>query len=302
MAALAAGATLMTAPVSRAEDAPSRIHELLDLEFATEYVTPRGMLVHDQGLTFEPLMLTLVNVYKGDSFINDVTLDAGCWNDFSSAPVSKAPPFGSPGKTPWTEIDPIAGVSFGFAKNLKLDLGYTAFAEQILSIPLSQHFTTQLSLNDTDYLKAFALHPYILYWQEVEGKATDADVPQAVAPKATGSVNAPGSSYYFELGVAPSYTIGKVKLELPTRVLLPDKRFYGEYYGGTSFVGIWETGLKATVPMNFMPSGFGHWSFHVGVKYMYFVNDNLYNLNIFNAPGKPTRDTVQGYCGASIFF
>jgi hypothetical protein len=54
--------------------------------------------------------------------------------------------------------------------------------------------------------------------------------------------------------------------------------------------------------MNFMPAGYGHWSCHAGVRYMYFVDDNLYNLNTFNAPGKPTRDTVQVYAGVSIFF
>jgi hypothetical protein len=54
--------------------------------------------------------------------------------------------------------------------------------------------------------------------------------------------------------------------------------------------------------MNFMPQGYGHWSFHAGVKYMDFVDDNLYHLNAFNSPGKPTRTTTLLYCGVSVFF
>jgi len=35
---------------------------------------------------------------------------------------------------------------------------------------------------------------------------------------------------------------------------------------------------------------------------MYFVDDNLYHLNSFNAPGHAIRDTTQVYCGLSMFF
>lgn len=286
----------------------NHVHFLFNLEFANEYVTPRGMIVRDKGVTIQPLLLALVNLYKGDSFINDVTLVAGAWNDFGTSGVSKHPPFGSEPKTHWTEIDPILGLSFGFAKHFKLDVTYTAFAEQILNIETSHHLEVKLSLDDSDYLKAFALHPYVSFWQELDGKATDADVPQAVFGPSTksGSHPAPGSSFYVEIGVAPSYTfkdfLGGLKVEAPCRVLLPNERFYGEYYDSASTVGLYELGLKGTIPLNFMPKGYGHWSFHAGFKYMNFVDDNLYQLNTFNAPGKPTRDTWQGYGGITIFF
>jgi hypothetical protein len=149
----------------------------------------------------------------------------------------------------------------------------------------------------------------------LQGKATDADlpfnlhkigVPGVPAARAGASHPAPNSSYYFDLGVDPSYTfkdtLGGLKLEAPCRLMLPDDRFYGDYYHSSSTVGIWQVGLKGTVPMNFMPAGYGHWSFHAGVNFLYFVDDNLVNLNIFNAPGKPTRDTLQGFAGVSVFF
>ncbi len=286
----------------------TRVHFLFNFEFANEYVTPRGMIVRDKGVTIQPLFLTLANLYKGDSFLSDVTLVAGCWNDFATSGVSKHPPFGSDPKTHWTEIDPILGLSFGFGKAVKLDVTYTAFAEQILDIETSQHLEVKLSFDDSAFLKGFALHPYISFWQELDGKATDADVPQAVfGPSPTsGNHPAPGSSFYLDIGIDPSYTfanvLGGLKIEAPCRVLLPNERFYGEYYKSASTVGLYELGLKATVPMNFMPKGYGHWSFHAGAKYINFVDDNLYQLNVFNAPGEPTRYTWQVYGGISIFF
>jgi hypothetical protein len=67
-------------------------------------------------------------------------------------------------------------------------------------------------------------------------------------------------------------------------------------------VGLWEVGLKGTVPLNFVPPTYGHWSFHAGIKFQYYEDDNLYNLNQFNAARSPTRDTLQGFGGISIFF
>ncbi len=279
---------------------PSRVDALLNFEFSDKYLTPRGMIVHDDGLTFQTLALGLFNVYKGDSFVNDFTLVGGIWNDFSSSGVSVHAPFGSNPKTSWVEIDPIAGISLGIAKHFTLTATYTAFKMEILDIGTSQHFETKLAFDDSPYLKSFAFHPYFLYWQELVGKATAADVPYAVFRGEQG----PDSSYYFEVGAAPSYTFEKIglKLEAPLRLLLPNKNFYGEYYGEASTVGLYELGVKATIPMNFMPQGYGHWGAHVGYRYMHFVDDNLAGMQEFNAPGKATRDVSQVYAGISIFF
>jgi hypothetical protein len=83
---------------------------------------------------------------------------------------------------------------------------------------------------------------------------------------------------------------------------LPNERFYGNYYGESSTVGLFELGAKATVPITCIPASYGHWSFHVGFNYFNFVDDNLYHLNEFNAPGKPKRTTYVVYSGFSAFF
>lgn len=283
---------------------PQRLNVLNSFTFSDKYLTPRGMIVHNDGLTFQWLALGLFNMYKGDTFINNVTLVGGVWNDFSSAGVSVNAPFGSKPKTSWVEIDPIAGISVGFAKNFKLDVTYTAFNMQILDIGTSQHLETKISFDDTSYLKAFALHPYFLYWQELDGKATAAQVPYFVDPLGKSPGTPPDSSYYFELGATPGYTFKNIglKLEAPCRVLLPSKDFYGEYYDKASTVGLYEVGVKATIPLKFVPQGYGFWSFHVGFRYQNFMDENLQGMQQFNAPGKAVDDTVQYYCGLTAFF
>jgi hypothetical protein len=277
---------VLAMPTSRADN--SKVHALAGFEFSDKYLTPRGMIVQNQGLTFQLLTLALVNLHKSDGFLSDVTFVGGFWNDYATSPLPKH--LKSPGATNWIEIDPIAGLSFSFAKNFKLDVTYTAFAMQILDIGTSQHLETKLSFNDTDYLGSWALHPYLLYWKELDGKST--------AAANFGFTE----SYYFEIGVAPAYTAGKWKLEAPLRVLLPDSDFYGNHFAEPSTVGLYEIGVKASTSAGFMPVGYGNWSMHVGVRYMNFTDDNLKHLANGGGFGAPTDDVWQIYAGLNSFF
>ena len=114
----------------------------------------------------------------------------------------------------------------------------------------------------------------------------------------------PDSSHYFEFGITPGYTFKNcgLKLEAPMRVLLPDDDFYGEYYDDASVVGLYEVGVKVTIPLKFMPQGYGHWSIHAGFRYMGFEDENLRGMQEFNAPGKSKSGSSQVYGGISIFF
>ena len=280
---------------------------LLNVEVSDSYITPRGQIVRDNGVTIQPLLLTFINLYEGKGFIDNAKLVAGVWNDFGTKGVSEHPPYGSLPKTHYSEIDPILGVSVGFAKVATLSVTYTAFVEQILDIETSHHLETKLAIDDSKWLGPFALHPYFLYWQELSGKSTAARVPYAVFGKSpfTGSKSAPGEGLYFEIGVDPSYTfkaLADLKIEAPCRVLLPSDQFYGNFYGDTSTVGLYELGVKLSIPLKFMPKAYGSWSVHAGYKYMNFVDENLQGMQQFNSPGKSVDDVHQVYGGLSVFF
>jgi len=258
---------------------PSRTHALVNFEFSDKYLTPRGMIVQNEGLVFQNLILGFFNVYGSDSF--SATLVGGIWNCFGTSKLTD----NSGNPTMWYEIDPIAGMSFDIGKHVTLDVTYTAFNMQIFNIPFSEHLETKLSFKDGDLLGKFALHPYISLWKELHNKAvanTDAN---------------PDESFYVDIGIAPSFTCEKtgIKLEAPCRILLTDGNFYGTGAGSSSTVGLYEIGVKASTPMKFMPAGYGNWSTHLGIKYMDFVDDNL-------VATQGRSDTWQVYGGITTFF
>src|SRR5882762_5226221 len=113
-------------PAASAADAgpTSRVHALVNFEFSDKYLTPRGMIVQNKGLVFQPLVLGFANIYSGESGITDVTAVGGIWNCFGTGRLPSSDSNGKD-KTSWYEIDPIAGISVGIAKKLTLDVTYT---------------------------------------------------------------------------------------------------------------------------------------------------------------------------------
>ncbi|HSY53931.1 MAG TPA: hypothetical protein VK785_05760 [Opitutaceae bacterium] len=283
MAALAFAA----APHARADD--SKVNVLVNFEVSDKYLTPRGVIAANHGLTYQQLLLAFVNLYKSNGFISDVTFVPGVWADFTSHPIP-IHANGGKGAADWVETDPIAGLSVKFAKDFKLDVTYTAFDVRVLDIRTSQNLETKLSFDDSSYLKDFALHPYVSFWQELAGKDTGAS-----------NFGVP-SGYYFDVGIDPGTSIGSWKIEAPLRTLLPSSNFYGTHFASKSTIGLYELGLKASTSLGFMPAGYGSWSFHIGVRYMKFVDRNLQHLSLGGGFGAPVKDTFQSYAGLSTFF
>lgn len=287
LGALAALALPAAASVAHAEDAPaSKTHALVNFEFSDKYLTPRGMIVQNEGLVFQNLVLGFFSLGGCENF--NATLVGGVWNCFGTDSL----PASGGGNTQWYEIDPIAGLSLGLGKYVTLDVTYTAFNMQILAFPggfalgTSEHLETKLSFKDGDLLGKFALSPYVILWTELENKAV----------ANTDGVRA-DESFYFDIGIAPAYSFGDsgFKLEAPCRVLLAESDFYGTSAGGHSTVGLYELGLKASGPLKFMPAGYGNWSAHLGFKYMAFKDDNL-------RATQGRSETVQFYGGITTFF
>lgn len=162
--ALALLGAIPTATAADASDAgpkladappPARVHARFNLEIASSYLTPRGLIVEDQGVVIQPLFLMFVNLWQGDQFINEVTLVPGVWNSFHSRQSG-------PERSRWNETDPVLGVTAVFADAFTLGVTYTVFKSQNGSFRTSQHLETKLGFNDTKHLKAFALHPSVI--------------------------------------------------------------------------------------------------------------------------------------------
>jgi len=282
-----AGTPASKNPVVAPPESEPWIHALLQLDFSDHYITPRGLNVENEGLIFQPLFLVFWDLYSSkDGFLQDVTLTTGVWSSFHTRESGADPGH-------WNEFDPIAGLGFKFADLWKLDLNYTAFRSMVDSYPTSHHLEVKLGFDDSKFLGAFALNPYIAFWKELENKATVAFNP------ATSE-----ESYYFTVGVNPSFKAGPVKFEFPTYINLVDGDFYQKFdgTGGGSGLAVFGTEVKLSVPLTFIPKDMGFWTLYAGVKYYHLSNDGLRDGNMVLTANEHKDDLVQFHGGISIFF
>jgi hypothetical protein len=269
--------------------APGRsVHALLQLDFSDHYITPRGLNVENEGLIFQPLFLVFWDLYSDQtSPLQNVSLTAGVWNSFHTEKSGADPGH-------WNEFDPILGLSFKFADAWKLDTTFTAFESMVDSYPTSTHFEAKLSYDDSRHFGGkFAFNPHVAFWQELDEKATVVFDPSTSE-----------STYYFTLGINPTFTLDPVKFEFPTFINLVDNDFYQQFDGspGGSGLAVFCTGVKASVPLTFVPKEAGFWSLYAGVKFYRLENEGLLNGNVVLTPNEHREDLVQFYGGISIFF
>ncbi|MEO5713403.1 MAG: hypothetical protein ABIT37_07930 [Luteolibacter sp.] len=294
--ALICSNTLSAGEVQSAPAAPEitpalpklKLNMLLQLDVSDHYITPRGLDVEDDGVVFQPLVLLFANLYSSESsFVSSVDLTAGVWSSFHTETEGSGPD-----PSHWNEFDPILGLSYKFADYFKFETNYTAFKSMTDAYPLSHHLELKLSFDDSKWMGAFTLNPYVAYWRELNDKATVAFDPSR-APE----------SYYFTLGINPSVKLGSAKLEFPTFMNIVGDHFYQKLDGsaGGSGVAVISTGVKASVPLKFIPQEYGFWTWYAGVKYYHLDNDGLEDGNKY-AFGNPDSDLVQFNTGLTIFF
>ncbi|TLD69992.1 hypothetical protein FEM03_14775 [Phragmitibacter flavus] len=256
--------------------AKSRIGGLFQIDISDHYITPRGLTVENQGVIFQPLFLLFFDLYDGDGFINDVSLTLGVWNSIHTEKSGADPGY-------WNEIDPIAGLSFGFQGGFKLDTTWTAFESMTDSYDTPHNLEVKLSYSD-NLTDTFSINPFVSYWLEITNKTTFATTD---------------SSYYFTVGINPTYSPKSipVRFELPITVLFPADDFYGE----SSTVGLWSIALKASTPLTFISPSFGKWFLYGKATYHAFENDALVQFGSF-ATGQPDDDEFQFSTGITIIF
>ncbi|HEY5706279.1 MAG TPA: hypothetical protein VIS96_11960 [Terrimicrobiaceae bacterium] len=265
----------------------SIFHVLIQNQFSNYYITPRGLIVQDEGLVWQSLALVFAEIYKGSpkAFINHVGLTVGVWNSVHS----KGDPLAS--TTPhWNEFDFIAGADVTFLKDVNFSLTYLLFVspndayESPNNLELALKYSDHFLEGVTPWGK-LSINPYAKLFIELENKAT---------------VSATSSSFNFELGLIPKYVLNgyPLAIELPSFITLPGAQFYSE----PGVPGLITTGVKVTAPLTFIPKKYGSWSIYGGVQYYHIFNDGLALGNTFLPSSSTNRNPVQFYGGLTLFF
>ena len=224
----------------------------LGVNFVSEYVS-RGLVYENQGAIAQPYADVYFKLYQGDGVINSVTLQLGVWSSLQS---HKNPYDSFGGLRDWFEFDYTGAVAVTFLKNFTTTFSYIeADYPGLPDVDANRNLQLGLAFNDTDYLGVFALHPHFNVLYELN----------------TNSYGAAGikkGGWYYEIGVAPSYTFLKdtqypVTATLPLTVGLGDQN---GFYDGNTF-GYFSAGLNVSVPLAFVPSCFGAWTTNAGFTY-----------------------------------
>jgi hypothetical protein len=277
------------------------IHGFFDISFKNDYITPRGLLVTNTGLTTQILSGMALDLYKSKTgFINDVSVYGGVWNDLWS---KQSDPFvGS-----WNEFDWFVGVNVKFWQDWKFGVEYIEFLSPPHNFHTERHFQFTLGYDDSKWNPFIPFNPYVRLWYETSG---DSNVV----------VGKKGDTYYVEFGVTPTLDLNKygwpVVLTAPTWVSVGPSEYWNRGVTGCGALattpcsldnaGVFSSGLTATVPLKFVPTRLGNWYVKGGFQYYYLINDSLLLAQTFTGTAATYltahRDVWVGFGGVGFAF
>jgi len=269
------------------------IHGFAAVSFKTAYVTPRGLVVENQGLVIQPVAGLVLPLGDAGVFKN-LAVVSGVWNSINTHQSDT-------NVGPWNEMDFFVAVNSTVANDFNLSLTYGAwnFPQSTEAKPSTEHnIDLKISYNDSKLWgnSGFALNPYVDLWWAVSGSST------VVLGKQ-------GDTGYVELGIAPSYTFKQMK-DYPVTVTVPTYFSVGPegYWGAAESggtpdgnFGVFSTAINASMPLSCIPARYGHWHVDAGVSYFYLINDNLLDAgNILS--GNDDRSVFVGSMGIGFNF
>jgi hypothetical protein len=282
----------------------SDIHGFFDMTFANDYVTPRGLLVTNTGLTAQALAGLSFDLYKNanSNSINKIAVYGGIWNDIWSE--QNNPTVGA-----WNEFDWFVGGKVAFMRDWTASVEYVEFRSPPGNFMTERHINVTVAYDDTSWGLPVAFKPYVRFWDELSGSP---DVVTGVSGNGT-------DSYYFEFGMQPTLDLKKyganVVLTAPTWVSVGPSSYWNRGITGCglattacalSNAGIFSTGLTATAPLTWIPKSYGNWYVKGGVQYYNLLNDSLKLAQTFTGTATSYADAHQniavGFVGFGFTF
>src|SRR5579883_2706394 len=294
------------------------IHFFTDVTFLNDYITPRGLLVHNTGLASQILAGVSLDLYKDKmGFINDISITGGVWSDYWSEQHDVH-------VGDWNEFDWFAGINVAFAHNWSFGAQYIEFvppaADLATSFPAIEHNVEfSLAYDDTGWGLPIPIHPYVKLFYELSGPST-----VVLGDK--------GDTYDVEFGIVPTYDTSKATgvpllFTAPTWITLGPTSYWNKNDGTTTVCGplsnmpcalsnegVVSTGLQAKLALDsLVPKRLGSWYVKVGGRYYHVINDALLAAQeftgaaggaagVFGTFPNAHRDVGVGYAGFGFGF
>ncbi len=277
------------------------VHGFFDISFKNDYITPRGLLVTNTGLTTQILGGMAFDLYKSKTgFINDVSVYGGVWNDLWSK--QNHPTVGS-----WNEFDWFVGVSVKFWQDWKFGVEYVEFLSPPGNFSIERNVEFSLAYDDSKWNPFIPFNPYVKLFYAASGPSTVV-------------VGKRGQTYDVEIGVVPTLDLNKygwpVVLLAPTWVTVGPSTYWNRGVTGCGALattpcaldnaGVFSSGLTAKVPLKFVPTRLGNWYVKGGFQYYHLINDSLLLAQTFTGTAATYltahRDVWVGFGGVGFAF
>ena len=247
-------AALGWAGAAHAADGDWELHGFGDISVKSDYVTPRGLVVVDDGVTVQVLNGLVLKSPGG------VTFHAGTWVDLNPG-YNKAENI-----TAVNEFDYFVGVSAYVTPKVEVGAEYSAFISGQPSVAFKPEHNIEFSVkyHDGDKDSPITINPYAKLFWAVSSKSSTVVLGKA------------GDTFDIEVGAVPTVKAGPAKFSMPTWVTFGPKSYWGPAGDGIkdSNFGVFSTGLKAETPLTFLKGGASA-SVYAQVQYYHLINDNL---------------------------
>lgn len=270
-----------------APEAPN-IHGFFSSPFKTAYVTPRGLVVQNEGLVWQPVV-GLVFPLGDLGPVKHFTFVGGIWNSVDTA---EHDPFVGD----WDEMDVFATFSGSVADVISLTLTYSPWNSPPHAFTTEHNIDLKVQYDDSKLWgnSGFALNPYVDgFW--------------AVAGDSTVILGRHGGTGYFEPGIVPTFVF-KAMPQYPVTLTLPMYTQIGpsRYWDAThtfsrSDFGLISGSFNLSVPMSFIPARYGHWHADLGFTYDYLINNALLHAGEL-ASGNNNHNVLIGSLGFGVNF
>ena len=264
------------------------VHGFFSSPFKTAYVTPRGLVVEDKGVVWQPVVGLVFPV--GDlGLFKNFTVVGGIWNNFNSA---QDDPFVGP----WNECDFFISFSATILDSISLTLTYSPWYSPPHAFHTEQNMDLKVQYDDSKLWgkSGLSLNPYVDFWWAIAGDSTVI-------------LGRKGNTGYIEPGIVPTYTIKSmpaypVTLTFPMYVQIgPDSYWDRSGAFSNQNIGLFSVSANATMPLSFIPVRYGHWHGDLGVTYDYLINNALLHAGTI-ASGNTNHNVVIGTIGFGVNF
>jgi hypothetical protein len=275
-----------TAPAAPVEQ--PNVHGFFSSPFKTAYVTPRGLVVQNEGVVWQPVIGLVFPVGDLGPFKN-FTVVGGIWNNFESA---QDDPFVGA----WNECDFFLSLSTTVFNSINLTLTYSPWYSPPHAFHTEQNLDLKVGYDDSKMWgkSGFSLNPYVDFWWAISGDST------VILGKK-------GNTGYIEPGIVPTYTVQSIPgypltLTFPMYVQVgPDSYWDASGTFSNQNIGLFSVSANATMPLTFIPVRYGHWHADLGVTYDYLINNALLHAGTI-ASGNTNHNVIIGSLGFGVNF